>query len=415
MSTGPNVEAVRKDGSTVPVEINLSAITLSSGRAVLASIRDVSDRKMSEAELRISDERFRVAFDRAPIGMALLDLASTDGGRFLRVNRALLHVDRILRDCTAGNELRRPSPTRATRRGRRRTSDRLANGAAARWDTDKRYRTRRGRRLGALRDLRRPRRKRHPVVRGVAGGGHHRPQTGGGAAAGTFPRADHERRGRLPGPGATDRRRLLQSRIPEGLRVRPRRSSANSDAGNGRGESRTPSGSARSWRPPRLGTAPMQSGNSPGRTENRGGCRACIADHRRGRADPAGGRLFEDITERKADEAGLLAARAEAERANAAKTEFLSRMSHELRSPAERDPRVRAADRDGRGVRRPSSVGAAHPQGRRYFLGLIDEVLGHHAIGGRGDSDVDGTGQRRGCDCRVSRHAARSPTNARSA
>ena len=88
MSTGPSVVAARKDGGLVPVEVRISALTLPTGRAVLAVIRDISDRKRAEEELRVSDELFRASFEHAPIGMALVDLHDSVG-RFLRVNLAL--------------------------------------------------------------------------------------------------------------------------------------------------------------------------------------------------------------------------------------------------------------------------------------------------------------------------------------
>ena len=49
---------------------------------------DITDRKRVEAELRLSEERFRRAVDDASIGMALV----APGGRWLRVNRALCRI-----------------------------------------------------------------------------------------------------------------------------------------------------------------------------------------------------------------------------------------------------------------------------------------------------------------------------------
>jgi PAS domain S-box-containing protein len=85
-----------------------------------------------------------------------------------------------------------------------------------------------------------------------------------------------------------------------------------------------------------------------------------------------------DITERKAAEADLIAARDEAERASRAKSEFLSRMSHELRTPLNAVlgfGQLLEADRQ-----HPLS---AVQQGRlqellrggRHLLSLINEVL----------------------------------------
>jgi len=55
---------------------------------IVVNARDVTDRRWAEAELREAQERFRSAFEHAPIGMAL---AATDGELF-RVNRALARM-----------------------------------------------------------------------------------------------------------------------------------------------------------------------------------------------------------------------------------------------------------------------------------------------------------------------------------
>ncbi len=87
MGTGPDVAGVRKDGSLVPVEVRISAITLEAGRAALAVVRDVSQRNRAAEKVRVSEELFRASFEHAPIGMALIDLRH-EGGRILRANAA---------------------------------------------------------------------------------------------------------------------------------------------------------------------------------------------------------------------------------------------------------------------------------------------------------------------------------------
>ncbi len=55
---------------------------------IVISARDLTDRRRAEAELREAQERFRSAFEHAPIGMALTTL----DGRLFRVNRALVQI-----------------------------------------------------------------------------------------------------------------------------------------------------------------------------------------------------------------------------------------------------------------------------------------------------------------------------------
>ncbi len=55
---------------------------------IVISARDLTDRRRAELELREAQERFRSAFEHAPIGMALISV----DGRLFRVNRALVEI-----------------------------------------------------------------------------------------------------------------------------------------------------------------------------------------------------------------------------------------------------------------------------------------------------------------------------------
>jgi diguanylate cyclase (GGDEF)-like protein/PAS domain S-box-containing protein len=80
--------ARRKDGSELPVEISLGPLETDGGVLVSAAIRDISARKQAQAAIREAEERFRTAFEEAPVGMALAQL----DGRLLQVNRALCEI-----------------------------------------------------------------------------------------------------------------------------------------------------------------------------------------------------------------------------------------------------------------------------------------------------------------------------------
>lgn len=74
----------RKDGTLLHVSLTVSPVKDSQGRIVGASkiVRDISERKRSEAALRGSEERFRLLASHAPVGIFLSDL----GGACIFVN-----------------------------------------------------------------------------------------------------------------------------------------------------------------------------------------------------------------------------------------------------------------------------------------------------------------------------------------
>jgi len=78
---------VAADGRRVPVDESVAAIRADDGSLLgaVCALRDVSSRVQAEQALRRSEERFRAAFDFAPVGMALIGM----DGRFLQGNAAL--------------------------------------------------------------------------------------------------------------------------------------------------------------------------------------------------------------------------------------------------------------------------------------------------------------------------------------
>ena len=68
--------------------MSLGSLETDQGMLVSAAIRDITARKRADAALRAAEERFRTAFEEAPVGMALARL----DGRILQVNRALCEI-----------------------------------------------------------------------------------------------------------------------------------------------------------------------------------------------------------------------------------------------------------------------------------------------------------------------------------
>jgi PAS domain S-box-containing protein len=79
---------MRKNGEEFSAEASISKVEVGGTRLLTVILRDDTERKRAEEALRESEERFRTAYENAPIGMALVGL----DGRLVHVNRSLCEI-----------------------------------------------------------------------------------------------------------------------------------------------------------------------------------------------------------------------------------------------------------------------------------------------------------------------------------
>jgi PAS domain S-box-containing protein len=82
------LECLRRDGRTILVETITSPVEFEGRSARALSLREATEHRRPDIGLREANERFRLAFDGAPSGMALVGV----DGRWLQVNPALCEI-----------------------------------------------------------------------------------------------------------------------------------------------------------------------------------------------------------------------------------------------------------------------------------------------------------------------------------
>lgn len=63
----------KKDGSIYPVEVTISKVVLPEGEFILGLARDIRERKQAEEKLKVSEMRFRLLAEVAPVGIVIAD------------------------------------------------------------------------------------------------------------------------------------------------------------------------------------------------------------------------------------------------------------------------------------------------------------------------------------------------------
>ena len=127
---------IRADGEHAWVMLSVSLVRDDAGGPLyfVSQIEDVTERRRAEDALREAEDRFRSAFDEAPIGMAI----NSVDGRFLRVNRALCEITGYSHEqleATTYRSLTHPDDLARNERG----YGEVLAGRASHYRTEKRY------------------------------------------------------------------------------------------------------------------------------------------------------------------------------------------------------------------------------------------------------------------------------------
>lgn len=78
----------RRDGSMIPVEVNISSIKIGDRELLVNIIRDITDRKSAESALRSSEENYRNSVENSPLGIRV----ATNNDETIYANKAMLEI-----------------------------------------------------------------------------------------------------------------------------------------------------------------------------------------------------------------------------------------------------------------------------------------------------------------------------------